>query len=131
MSRESKLLFFSIYTALAAIISIFTMYFLLEDLQGGNTTATVVHVYSQTAYTITFVSKDGTHCRTDHKWNPQPEPVNVSDTFEVHYSKESPCHNVRRADDGSYRQFYAAAPAFMLVGLIGLAVVKRQKKVGA
>lgn len=90
----------------------------------------MVHVYSQTAYTITFVTTDGTHCQTDHKWNPRPEPVNVSDTFEIHYSKQAPCYNVRRADDHSYWQFYVMGPAFMLIGLTGLAVAKHQAKVG-
>jgi hypothetical protein len=130
LSPQTKLLFFALFTAIAGIFSIATTYFLWADLKGGNTTATVVHVYFQTAYTITFVTKDGTHCQTDSKWNPRPEPVNVSDTFEIHYSKQSPCDNVRRADDHAYWQLYVAGPVFMLIGLTGLAVTKHQAKVG-
>jgi hypothetical protein len=100
-SRESMLIFLWIFTVGVALVTIATTFFLVGDLRGGDATATVVHVYSQEVYSITFVTKDGRRCQTDHKWEPRAGTVNVSDTFEVHYSHVSPCYNVRRADDRS------------------------------
>jgi hypothetical protein len=113
--------------AFGAAMSVAMGYFLWGDLHGGNATATVVHMYSQTAYTISFVTADGTRCETPHKWRARTDPINVSDTFEVHYSKISPCDNVERADD-LFSRFggYLVPPVLTSIGLVGFVLVKRQ-----
>src|SRR5689334_12254353 len=98
-SRESNLIFLWIFTTFTGLFTIVSMFVLVDDMRGADTTATVVHVYSQEAYSITFVTKDGRRCQTDHKWEPRKDTVHVSDTFQVHYSLSFPCDNVRRADD--------------------------------
>ena len=94
-----RLTFWVIWTGFAGVMWVVTMIFLVGDLSGGNATATVLHVYSQEAYTIGFTTEDGAPCVTPHKWIPRSEPVELGDTFPVHYSRISPCDNVERADD--------------------------------
>lgn len=101
--------------------------FLWADLHGGTATATVVRVYSQTGYTISFTTMDGVRCETSTKWSPRAETVEVQDTFEVHYSRNSPCDNVARADDGFARYGgYLIPPVFVIAGLIRIMVIKRR-----
>jgi hypothetical protein len=103
--------------------------FLVGELSGANATATVVHVYDQEAYTIRFTTKDGVRCESPHKWTPRAEPVKVGDTFEVHYSKISPCDNVDRADDLFGRYGFVVVPSiFVGVGLLAIARIRRQRR---
>jgi len=119
----------AIYTTFGAAMSVAHGYTLWGDLNGGNATATVVNVYSQTAYTVRYVTEDGVQCMTPHKWNRHPEPVRTSDTFEVRYSKILPCDNVRRADAGfSWFGYFLIAPVLMTAGLTAFVLVKRQPK---
>ena len=126
LSRKTKLRLLAAYTTFGAAMSVAMCYFLWGDLHGGNATATVVHV-SQTRYTISFVTADGTRCGTPHKLRPRADPINVSDTFEVHYSKISPCDNAERADD-LFARFggYAIPPVLTIIGLVQFVLVKRQ-----
>lgn len=117
-SRESNVIFLWIFTTLAALFTIATTFFYVWDLQGGDATATVVHVYSQQAYSVMFVTRDGRRCLADSKWEPRADTVNVSDTFVVHYSRVSPCDNFRRADDRSYRYFYTIGPVMLAGGIL-------------
>ena len=124
-SRESKLIFLWIFTAVAALFTIATTFFLVGDVRGGEATATVVHVYSQQAYSISFVTKDGRRCQAaDHKWEPRTGTINVSDTFQVHYSDISPCYNVRRADDPSDRFSYTIGPVMLAAGIVLLLLLR-------
>lgn len=129
LSRKAKLRFFAIYSTFAAVMSVAHGYALWGDLNGGNATATVVHVYSQTAYTIRYVTEDDIQCETPHKWDPRTEPIRASDTFEVRYSKILPCDNVRRADAGfSWFGGFLIGPVLMTAGLAAIVLVKRQPK---
>ncbi|MFG3690312.1 DUF1541 domain-containing protein [Micromonospora sp. NPDC047740] len=111
------------------MMSIGMGYSMWGDLNGGKATATVATVYSQTAYTVKYVTEDGMHCLTPHKWDPRPEPVKPSDTFEVWYSKILPCDNVRRADaDPSWFADFLTLAVFMTAGLTAFVLVKRQPK---
>ena len=122
--RESDLIWLWIFTTFAGLFTIASMFALVGDVRGADTTATVVTVYSQEAYSITFVTKDGRRCLTDHKWDPRKDTVHVSDTFKVHYSQFSPCDNVRRADDRSFRSAFLTAPIMFAVGAVGLLLVR-------
>jgi hypothetical protein len=126
---KTKLWFLAFYTTFAAAGSVAMGNFLWGDLQGGNATATVVHVYSQTTYTISFITEDGTRCQTRHKWLARNEPIKVLDKFEVHYSKFLPCDNVERADD-LFSRFggLLISPVLMIVGLAAPILVKRQAR---
>jgi hypothetical protein len=124
--REWTLIFLWIWTTVAAFMTIFTTVFLVADLRGGNATATVVHVYSQEAYAVAFATRDGTRCQAQHKWFPRPERINVSDTFEVHYSSLDPCYNFRRADESNW-WLYTMPPVALAAGVVGLLVVRGRR----
>lgn len=127
LSRKAKLWFLAIYTAFGVAMSVGSGYTLWGDLNGSNVTATVVAVYSQTAYTVTYITEDGVRCTTPHKWDRRAEPVKASDTFEVRYSKILPCNNVRRADAGfSWFGYLLIAPVLMTAGLTAFFLVKRR-----
>jgi hypothetical protein len=113
-----------IFTTFAGLFTIASVLARVEDTRGGDATATVVHVYTQEAYSITFVTKDGRRCLTDHKWDPRKDTVHVSDTFQVHYSQFSPCDNVRRADDRSFWSGFLIAPTMFAVGAVGLLLAR-------
>lgn len=127
-----RLGFLAAWTAFAGIFTVVTTVFFVADVRGGDATATVVHVYSQAAYTISFTTKDGVRCETTHKWDPRPEPVRTGDTFEVRYSKIAPCDNVERADD-YFARFggYFIPPIFLTVGLAAFLLVRRKTKAEA
>ncbi len=120
-SPKPKLIVFVVFTVLAALMVVLAILTSLADRKGGNATATVVHVYSQEAYTISYTTKDGERCVTPHKWNYRPQTVAVGDTFEVHYSSLLPCDNVERADDTSGDS--VLIPVLLLIGGISMAVV--------
>jgi hypothetical protein len=124
-----RLRFLRVYIALGVATSVGMGYFLLGDFQGGNATATVIHVYSPTAYTISFITADGTRCKTPHKWRARNDSIEVSDTFEVHYSKISPCDNVERVDD-PFSRFggYLIPPLLTILGLVAFVLVERQRR---
>jgi len=99
----------------------------MGDFLGGDATATVVHVYSQEAYTIRFETESGTQCVTPHKWDARAEPVELNDTFDVHYSSISPCDNVERVDDLFARYAPAStATIFLAIGCVSLHRAKRR-----
>jgi hypothetical protein len=126
-NRESALIFFWFCTVFFAFVTISTTVYLVADLRGGNATATVVHVYSQESYRVTFVTRDGTHCQADHKWNARPERINVSDTFRVHYSSLGPCENFRRADDRSFWSTYPILPVLLAASVVGLLLLREKR----
>lgn len=129
LDPRARLIFFTVWTAFAGIMSLVAVVFLVADLSGGNARATVVHVYSQQAYTIRFKTKDGADCETPHKWTARAEPVKAGDTFEVHYSAISPCDNVERSDDLFARFGFVPIPAiFVVVGLAVIARLRHQRK---
>ena len=100
----------------------------MEDLRGGNATATVVSVQTQVWYTVSFVTRDGTRCQKPYKWGfGRTERIHVSDTFQVHYSSRSPCHNVRRADESDWWGPYAVPPVFLTIGIVGLLATRERK----
>jgi hypothetical protein len=107
-------------TTLGALGTILTTVAFVGDLRGGNATATVVHVYSQELYDVAFVTRDGTRCQKPDKWLDPPKRINVSDTFQVHYSSRSPCDHFRRADQPDWWGPYAVPPVFLAIGVVGL-----------
>ena len=116
-----QFVFWLFWTALAGLITLFSLLFFLGSLEGGNAVATVVHVYSQEAYTIRFTTQDGRTCETPHKWTPSADPVRVNDTFKVHYSKISPCDNVDPEHDWMARYgAFLMPPAFLAIGVVNL-----------
>jgi hypothetical protein len=126
-SRQFNLIFWTFWTVFAGLCSLGILAFFVGDLSGGNATATVVRVYSQGAYTISFTARDGTSCETPHKWTPRAEPVKVGDTFEVHYSKISPCDNVERRDDWFARYGgFLIPPVFLAIGCFRLRRLRRR-----
>jgi hypothetical protein len=86
-----------------------------------------VQVYSQTAYTVSFVTDDGTRCVTPHKWEARTEHTEESDTFEVKYSRVLPCDNVRRADTGPLWFIYLIPPVLLIAGIAAFVSTKRQE----
>lgn len=124
---RGRLVFATVWTGLAAVIWVGWSWAFAGDLAGGNTTARVVHVYTPQAYTIRFTTADGTVCETPHKWAARREPIAVGDTFEVHYSRFSPCENVERGDDqlGRYGGF-ALATVLLTAGILNLRSARRR-----
>jgi hypothetical protein len=120
-SPRFNFVFWMFWTALASLMTLLSLVFFLGSLFGGDALATVVHVYSQEAYTIRFTTRDGRTCETPHKWMPRADPVSVNDTFKVHYSKISPCDNVDRGDDWFARYgAFLIPPAFLAIGSVNL-----------
>ena len=116
------------WTAFAGLLTVVTTVFLVADLRGGDVTATVVHVYSQTAYTVSYTTKDGVRCETQSKWDPVANEVRTGDRFEVHYSKIQPCDNVDRSNDYFARFGGIFVPSLFLVGGATALVLFRRKE---
>lgn len=125
-SRESMVIFSWLWTGIAAIVTIFSAVGYVGDVRGGNATATVVHVYMQEAYSVSFLTNDGRLCLADHKWEPRPDRVNVGDTFQVHYSRFGPCDNFHRADDRAYPSVYATGPVALAGGILALLLLRER-----
>jgi hypothetical protein len=129
LSRTTKLWFLAIWTTLAAIMSLALAFLLWEDLHGGTATATVVRVDSRTVYAVSFVTTGGTHCQTSsRRWPARSQPVEVGDTFPVHYSNHLSCDNVEPESGGRFERFggYLVAPILAVAGLIAFIVLKRR-----
>ena len=127
LSPRFHFVFWVFWTALASFITLLSLVFFVGSLSGGNAVATVVHVYSQEAYTIRFATQDGKICETPHKWTPRADTVSVNDTFRVHYSKISPCDNVDRGDDWFARYGSFLIPlAFLAIGAVNLRRLRRR-----
>lgn len=125
--RRPTLVFWAFWTVLASLGTLLSLLFVIGTIEGADATATVVHVYSQEAYTIRFATRDGTTCETPHKWNPRADPVEVGDTFRVHYSKISPCDNVdRKGDSFSTYGAFLIAPAFLAIGCVNLRGLRKR-----
>ncbi len=120
------------WAGFVGVFWIVSLMFLVGDFAGGDTTATVVHVSSQEAYTIRFTTEDGTGCELTQKWTPRAVPVKVGDTFEVHYSSPSPCENAKRADDWFARFGFEVIPILLaVVGWIRIRELRQQMKSSA
>jgi hypothetical protein len=119
---ESTLIYLCFTTMFLAFGTIFITVLLVADLRGGNATATVVNVRSQEFYTISYVTRDGTHCRVGFKSFDRPERIHLYDSFQVHYPSMSPCVNFRRADDRSLYSFYPIVPILLVASVVGLLV---------
>jgi hypothetical protein len=106
----------------------FGLVFFVGDISGGNAEATVVHVYSQEAYTVRFTTRDGETCVTEQKSTRNTGPVKVADTLRVHYSKISPCDNIEPPDDrfATYGAILLLPPAFLAVGCVNLRPLRRR-----
>ena len=126
-SRRFNLIFQTFWTGFSGFFLLGMLAFFVGDLLGGNATATVIHVDSQEAYAIDFTTRDGTTCETPRKWERSAEPIKVDDTFEVHYSKISPCDNVERRDDWFARYGgFLIPPVFLAIGWVQLRLLRRQ-----
>lgn len=128
-SRRLKLVFFTFWTAFAALATVGVGFFLWADLHGGNATATIVRVIPDIAYTIDFTTQDGVRCEASFKWSSARGSIELMDTFKVHYSRISPCDNVERADD-YFARFggYVIPPVFVIVGVTALFLTRRQPR---
>jgi hypothetical protein len=117
------------WIAIACLFTVVTTRYLVADLNGGDATATVVHVYSQTAYTVSYTTKDGVGCEIKSKWDPVAHEVRTGDRFKVHYSKVRPCDNVDRADD-HFARFGASVIAliFLLAGVAMLVLFRCKER---
>ena len=127
LSPRLNLAFWVFWTAFSGIVTTLGLIFFVGDISGSNAEATVVHVYSQEAYTVRFTTRDGEACVTAQKWTPSTGPVKVADTLRVHYSRISPCDNIEPADDWFAR--YGAIlvpPAFLAVGCVNLRRLRRR-----
>ncbi|MEV4622383.1 hypothetical protein AB0J74_27165 [Asanoa sp. NPDC049573] len=122
-SSEGEAVVLRVWTTLAAVLTVGMGYSLWGDINGGS--ATVVQVYSQTAYTVSFVTDDGTRCVTRRKWT--ASHTVESDTFEVKYSRVLPCDNVRRADTGPLWFIYLIPPVLLIAGIAAFVLIKRQE----
>src|SRR5690242_20002307 len=95
------LAFFIWWTVLSGILFFASAVVLVGALGGKNTTATVLTVHGQQPGIVQYTTADGRLCTVQQKWPPQPDPVKVDDTFEVHYSRIGPCDNVARGGDSN------------------------------
>ncbi|GAA1899433.1 hypothetical protein GCM10009687_81050 [Asanoa iriomotensis] len=118
-------MFLAVWTTLTALLTVGMGYSLWGDLNGGTATATVVQVYSQTAYTVSFVTDDGTRCVTRRKW--EASHTQESETFQVKYSRVLPCDNVRIADTGPLWSIYLTPPVLLIAGIAAFVSTKRQE----
>ena len=132
LTARAHLVFWVFFTAFAGFLWIGGLGFAIGDLLGGTTEATVIHVYTQEAYTIRFTTTTGIQCVTPHKWDPGASPVKLGDTFKVHYSRISPCDNVSRANDLFSRYGFAVIPTvFLAIGYVNLRRSLEQRRAAA
>jgi hypothetical protein len=126
--RKRSLLILAFAVVFLTVFSAGMGYSLWGDLNGGNTTATVVHVYPRTGYTIDFVTADGTACQAGMKLDRGSADVALSDTFEVHYSRVVPCSNVSRVDARTPLPAYLVPPGLLIVALIMFVQIRSRPK---
>jgi hypothetical protein len=88
---------------------------------GGQAIATVIHVYTDEVDEVSFTTADERVCDSLQKWATADPEVKAGDTFEVHYSKMSPCDNVERKHDYLLRfVLFSAAAVLPVVGWVGV-----------